>query len=1605
MKSSCVKFIVCMMMSLSAIAADWNVASGSFTNADNWLPSGVPGIGGTALIANSGTASFDGGAATNLTAINIGTGSAAARGTLEQSAGTLSTTLMPIGKNGGTGTFRMSGGTLDVFGGAGALSVAPFNGSTGTVVMTGGTLTTANELWIGPNAGGVASFYLNGGTVICKSWGVVGRGSTNAKLYINGGSWSNVVANNFTIGSGGSGSVIMSNGTLYALNTLYVAELVPGTLDVYNGTVAANNLIVSGNSTAAGRLTVEGGSFWLNAMTRNGAVSSVNFSGGTLGTRDGNATWSAPVNVTNTGIGYLTLYGANQAGASRVNVFSGAISGNGGIVVDSFSGQTGTVVFSANNTYSGGTTLKGTNTLQLGNAGTAGWLAGSLAIENGGNLAFARTDTITNTIAITGTGGAIIQNGTGTLVLTNKAPTFTSAVANTGLLRITDSAAIPGAGASVTINAGGTLLMDGAYPSVADWLNSGRIVNTSSGALALLGNSAETIDLTSAGSGLYSNIWLGTTGNYTYSGNITPINNTFKFGGGGGTLTVSTPLSGSGTTFDTRGTVSLTGNNSGLTGGVTVKGTGTLIASNANAVGSENVLVQNGSILQVAAPITLSGGIRVDNFGMVKVVQGGSITGVVTNNSIWGVGAMPQGGLLFSGSGTLTHSSNVEGSGAMAVNSGTLSLNTPAQTITQAELWVGNNGGAGNLDMSAGTLNATNWLLVARGTEAATPLSTFTLRGGTLNKTGANPTIIGDIRGSVGVMVMSNNATFNATGDIIVSTGDGKGTLSVYGGLLNQTTGNFVLNNNYNNTAAGSSSTVNLYGGVISNSAGSVVIGNGAAGRGTLTITNGLLYARNTVYVGNAAGAVATLNVTNGTLTVGNIVVGNVANATGTVNQINGTIARAPTGGGDWQIGSPANSVGTYTLQGGTLDTGAANFQVGTSGRGTLNQTGGTLTSGQWPVVGRAGGGTGFYTLSGGTFNQTGAGNRLIVGEQGTGTFTVSGTGVANLTGGLRICMDYGGYPGTGTVNLVTGGTIVTPLVETTGGKSTLNFDGGTLRARNSGATIANFLQGLTLASVKAGGAVIDSSNNTVTVAQSLASGTSPDGGLVKLGTGTLILSGTNTYNGTTTVSNGTLRLGVANAITNTGALLVAGGTLDLNGFSVTNGAVTLESGSIINGTLNATSYNLLGSGSIYAKLEGAAALNKTGSGSASLFRANTYTGVTRIEAGTLKLNTLSAELAHRWSFNGDMNDSIGGRTAVRYGTTTPTLSTTQVTLAGGGKGISWIDLGATILPTNNAPLTIELWATQNALQNWSRIFDFGNGTGNYILMSWTRGTDLNMDRVEVMAPGVGTTADSTMKPYTLGVQYHISLVITPGAGTGGNTLVQWYKMDAVGATINTGSFSTTWTLAQLVQNNMWLGHSQYGDNDASASYNEVRIWKAALTQAQLADNSLLGPDLLPMANNALPLGSQVELVASGTFDLGGSTQNLARLSGSGLVTNGQALVSGDVTPGGIGSLNTLTIAGSPVLTGTLRIDVATDGTSDLLNVQGSLNLTNLALQIENPSSLRGSKIYTLAKFTPGQLTGNFKSTNLSGTGWGVVYKNTTGEIRLIQTGTLIMFK
>ena len=160
----------------------------------------------------------------------------------------------------------------------------------------------------------------------------------------------------------------------------------------------------------------------------------------------------------------------------------------------------------------------------------------------------------------------------------------------------------------------------------------------------------------------------------------------------------------------------------------------------------------------------------------------------------------------------------------------------------------------------------------------------------------------------------------------------------------------------------------------------------------------------------------------------------------------------------------------------------------------------------------------------------------------------------------------------------------------------------------------------------------------------------------------------------------------------------------------------------------------------------------------------------------------------------------------------------------------------------------------------------------------------------------------------------------------------------------------------------------------------------------------------LTSLGGSLPTGTVVTVSAGAVLDLNGNAQALTGLSGDGLVTNGTLSVSGTIAPGGTNVIGTLTLATSAALSGTLLIDVASDGTCDLLKVQGSLDITGLTLQIQDVNQFKSGSQDVIATFAPGGLTGRFASTNL-GTIRMVVYNNAAGEVRLVGSGLLFMLK
>ena len=230
--------------------------------------------------------------------------------------------------------------------------------------------------------------------------------------------------------------------------------------------------------------------------------------------------------------------------------------------------------------------------------------------------------------------------------------------------------------------------------------------------------------------------------------------------------------------------------------------------------------------------------------------------------------------------------------------------------------------------------------------------------------------------------------------------------------------------------------------------------------------------------------------------------------------------------------------------------------------------------------------------------------------------------------------------------------------------------------------------------------------------------------------------------------------------------------------------------------------------------------------------------------------------LLHRWNFNGNLNDQIGGRTAqiidpdgnpATGGGGNLITDSGSIRLGGGDRASSaYISLGTNLLAGRNTPITLEAWATQHSPKVWSRIFDFGSGPAENLFMAWTIYNDLNADRLGFADLGQEIKADGTNAPYAIGTEYHIVMTLEPGAGDNGQTLVTWYSSPANDTSTSAakGSFSAPHSIVNFSDPNAWLGRSQYdGDETADASYNEFRIYDRALTPEEVLAHRLSGPN------------------------------------------------------------------------------------------------------------------------------------------------------------------
>ena len=232
-------------------------------------------------------------------------------------------------------------------------------------------------------------------------------------------------------------------------------------------------------------------------------------------------------------------------------------------------------------------------------------------------------------------------------------------------------------------------------------------------------------------------------------------------------------------------------------------------------------------------------------------------------------------------------------------------------------------------------------------------------------------------------------------------------------------------------------------------------------------------------------------------------------------------------------------------------------------------------------------------------------------------------------------------------------------------------------------------------------------------------------------------------------------------------------------------------------------------------------------------------------------VDTSCPMLAHRWSFNGNYIDSVTGESPLSFFGNGFGIVSNALVLSGNGWGSGGIVLDKGTLGTGDA--TVEIWATQNAVKNNSLVFDYSNfdffeNTQYEAYLQWTSGTDINKDAMLLMSGGTVRYSKAGLGSggFAIGVKYYIAMTFHDlGDGT---TSVRVVKIRSSDHSVVFDGTATApyWTLNSLTRYGATFALGLYKNSaalDANASYDEVRVWHTALSQAAILKSEIDGPD------------------------------------------------------------------------------------------------------------------------------------------------------------------
>ena len=224
------------------------------------------------------------------------------------------------------------------------------------------------------------------------------------------------------------------------------------------------------------------------------------------------------------------------------------------------------------------------------------------------------------------------------------------------------------------------------------------------------------------------------------------------------------------------------------------------------------------------------------------------------------------------------------------------------------------------------------------------------------------------------------------------------------------------------------------------------------------------------------------------------------------------------------------------------------------------------------------------------------------------------------------------------------------------------------------------------------------------------------------------------------------------------------------------------------------------------------------------------------------------ARLRHRYDFNADANDVVGGLASTLVGDAV--VSDGALVLDGVD---DWLEMDAAGIEINTytTGLTLELWSTQDMEnQGFSMTASFGgtwdNGFGaDYLDIATTRGDELSRAAVANTPDSDAPWADEVGvngPELNDGLEHHYVLTISDPAADGSGELA--YYID--GVLQGTAALDGT-TISGLSNIYAYLGRGTYSvDGEVRCSINEFRIHDTTLTTQEVQASYAAGPDAPP---------------------------------------------------------------------------------------------------------------------------------------------------------------